>query len=389
VKIHEYQAKRLLQEFGVPLSPGVVAFTPDEAWQAAQELGGNLWAVKAQIHAGGRGKGGGIKIARSTQDVKEYARHLLGMKLITPQTGPEGQEVSRVYIEKGCHIKQELYFGLLVDRHSSCLMAIASAAGGMDIEEVAEKNPDKILKQVIDPFVGFQPYHARRLAFCLGLEGRPALKVANLMVGVYKTFLKYDASIVEINPVVITDEGEALALDAKMAFDENALYRHPEIEDLRDETEENPTEREAARHSLSYVKLEGNIGCLVNGAGLAMATMDVIKLYGGEPANFLDVGGGAPKERVTTAFRLILSDPHVEGILVNIFGGIMRCDIIAEGIIAAAKEVGVTVPLVVRLEGTNVELGKKILANSGLPVITAADLGEAAKKIVQAVREGV
>jgi succinyl-CoA synthetase beta subunit len=387
VKIHEYQAKALLREFGVPLSAGKVAFTSDEAYAAAQELGGSVWAVKAQIHAGGRGKGGGVKIAKSPSEVKEWASKILGMKLVTPQTDPEGQEVRRLYIESGCAIKQELYFSILIDRKSSRITAIASAAGGMDIEEVAEKTPEKILKIIVDPLVGFQAYHARQLAFGIGLEGRAALKAANLYVNVYKAFTKYDASLIEINPLVITQEDEAIALDAKMTFDENALYRHPEIEQLRDEAEENAVELEAAQHSLSYVKLDGNIGCLVNGAGLAMATMDVIKLFGGEPANFLDVGGGAPKERVTTAFRLILSDPHVEGILVNIFGGIMRCDIIAEGIIAAAKEVGVSVPLVVRLEGTNVDLGKKILAESGLPIITASDLGEAAQKIVKAVKE--
>lgn len=386
MKIHEYQAKALLREFSVPLSDGIVAFTPDEAWQACQDIGGHIWAVKAQIHAGGRGKGGGVKIARSFDEVKELSTQIIGMNLVTPQTGPQGQKVTKVYVEAGCQIKQELYFSLLIDRKLGCLTAIASAAGGMDIEQVADKYPDKIVRQAIDPLIGFQGYHARSLAFRLGLEGRAALKAAGLFIGVYRAFMHYDASLIEINPMVITDENDALALDAKMTFDENALYRHPEIEKLRDEAEENPFELEAARNALNYVKLDGNIGCMVNGAGLAMATMDVIKLFGGTPANFLDVGGGATKERVTTAFRLILSDPHVDGILVNIFGGIMRCDIIAEGIIAAAKEVGVTIPVVIRLEGTNVELGKKILENSNLSLITAADLGEAAYKIVQAVK---
>ncbi len=387
MKIHEYQAKSLLRDLGVPLSQGLVAFTVDEACEAAKKLGGKIWAVKAQIHAGGRGKGGGVKIAKSPEEVREFSSKILGMQLITPQTGPEGQKVSRLYIEMGSSIQQELYFSVLIDRKSSRITAIASAAGGMDIEEVADKTPEKVLKKTIDPLTGFQPYHARDLAFGIGLEGKAALKAAHLFTLVYKALVKYDASLVEINPLVITTDGEALALDAKMAFDENALYRHPEIEEMRDESEENPVELEASKNSLSYVKLDGSIGCLVNGAGLAMSTMDVIKLYGGEPANFLDVGGGAPKERVTTAFRLILSDPNVRGILVNIFGGIMRCDIIAEGIIAAAREVGIKVPIVVRLEGTNVESGKKILSESGLAIITANDLGEAAQKIVQAVKE--
>ena len=387
MKIHEYQSKELLRTFGVPLSPGKVAFTPDQAHDAAQAIGGDVWAVKAQIHAGGRGKGGGVKIARTLTEVKDLAATILGMQLVTPQTGPQGQRVGCVYIEAGSRIQQELYFSLLLDRQSSRLIAMVSASGGMDIEQVAATTPDKIIRQSIDPLVGFQPYQARQLAYGLGLKGRMALKAAELLINTYKTFMHYDASMVEINPMAVTVEGDVIALDAKMTFDESALYRHQEIESLRDETEENPIEREAAQHSLNYVKLKGNIGCLVNGAGLAMATMDAIKLFGGDPANFLDVGGGAPKERVTKAFQLILSDPHVKGILVNIFGGIMRCDIIAEGIIAAAKEVDVRVPLVVRLEGTNVDLGKEILAHSGLPIITAADLGEAATKIVQAVKE--
>jgi len=387
MKIHEYQAKQLLSRFKVPVAPGKIAFTPADAEEAARELGGNVWAVKAQIHAGGRGKGGGIKIAKSVAEVQSYAEKMLGSQLVTPQTGPLGSQVRRVYIEKGCNIAQELYLSLLLDRATGRLTFIASQAGGMDIEEVAATHPEKIIRLTVDPVTGYQAFHGRQIAFALGLKDKTASSVARLVQGLYETYTFYDASLIEINPLVITTDGEAFALDAKVTFDENALFRHPELEELRDIDEEDPTEHEANKHSLSYIKLDGNIGCMVNGAGLAMATMDVIKLYGGEPANFLDVGGGAPRERVTAAFKLILSDPHVEGILVNIFGGIMRCDIIAEGIVAAAKDVGINVPLVVRLEGTNVDLGKKILASSGLPIITADDLGNAAQKIVQAVKE--
>ena len=389
MKIHEYQAKQILSKFKVPISPGKVAYTGKEAEEAAKEIGGTVWAVKAQIHAGGRGKGGGVKIAKSSGEVKEIAERMIGMNLITPQTGPEGSIVRRIYVEKGCAIAQELYLSLLLDRASGRLTFIASAAGGMDIEEVAAKTPEKIKKVAIDPLIGFQPFHGREIAFGFGLTGKAALKTAALIQGVYKAFIHYDASLIEINPLVITEEDEPYALDAKMTFDENALFRHPEIEELRDADEEDATELEAHKHSLSYIKLDGNIGCMVNGAGLAMATMDVIKLFGSEPANFLDVGGGATRERVTAAFKLILSDSNVEGILVNIFGGIMRCDIIAEGIIAAAKDVGINVPLVVRLEGTNVEQGKEILAHSGLPIITADDLGDAAQRIVTAVKEAL
>jgi succinyl-CoA synthetase beta subunit len=389
MKIHEYQAKQILSKFKVPISSGKVAYTGKEAEDAAKEIGGTVWAVKAQIHAGGRGKGGGVKIAKSSGEVREMAERMLGMNLVTPQTGPEGSIVRRIYVEKGCAIAQELYFSLLLDRASGRLTFIASAAGGMDIEAVAAQTPEKIKKVTIDPLVGFQPFHGREIAFGLGLTGKTALKTAALMQGVYEAFIQYDASLIEINPLVITEEGEPLALDAKMTFDENALFRHPEVEELRDADEEDATELEANKHSLSYIKLDGNIGCMVNGAGLAMATMDVIKLFDGEPANFLDVGGGATRERVTTAFKLILSDPNVEGILVNIFGGIMRCDIIAEGVIAAAKDVGINVPLVVRLEGTNVDQGKEILAHSGLPIITADDLGDAAHRIVTAVKEAM
>ncbi len=387
MKIHEYQAKQLLSKFGVPISPGKVAYTAQEAEEAAKELGGNVWAVKAQIHAGGRGKGGGVKIAKSLAEVKEHAEKIIGMTLVTPQTGAEGQKVNRVYIEKGCAIAQELYLSVLLDRASGRLTFVASEAGGMNIEAVAAETPEKIKKVTIDPALGFQAYQGRDLAFALGLEGKTALKTANLIKGVFETYCHYDASLVEINPLAITEDGDCIALDAKMDFDDNALYRHPDIEELRDLDEEDPSEHEANKHDLSYIKLDGNIGCMVNGAGLAMATMDVIKLFGGEPANFLDVGGGAPRERVTTAFKLILRDSNVEGILVNIFGGIMRCDIIAEGIVSAAKDVGINVPLVVRLEGTNVTQGKEILKNSGLPIIAADDLGDAAKQIVQSVKE--
>ena len=325
MKIHEYQAKQLLSKFGVPISPGKIAYTAQEAEDAAKELGGSVWAVKAQIHAGGRGKGGGVKIAKSLAEVKEHAENIIGMTLITPQTGAEGQEVRRVYIEKGCAIAKELYFSILLDRSTGRLTCVASEAGGMDIEEVAATTPEKIKKITLDPALGFQNYQGRDLAFALNLEGKTALQVARLIKGVYETYCHYDASLVEINPLAITEDGNCIALDAKMDFDDNALYRHADIEELRDLDEEDSSEHEANKHALSYIKLEGNIGCMVNGAGLAMATMDVIKLFGGEPANFLDVGGGAPRERVTTAFKLILSDPNVEGILVNIFGGIMRC----------------------------------------------------------------
>lgn len=387
MKIHEYQAKELLAKYGVPIAPGKVAYTSDEAEQVAKDLGGNVWAVKAQIHAGGRGKGGGVKIAKSLGEVRELASKILGMQLVTPQTGPEGQLVRRLYIEQGTAIAQEIYCSVTLDRATGRLSFVASSAGGMDIEEVAKKAPEKIIHLHIDPAIGFHPHHGRTIAFKLGLHGKTALKTASLLGALYKAYIDLDASLIEINPLAITGDGLPIALDAKMSFDENALFRHKDIEKLNDPDEEDPAEREAKNHSLSYIKLDGNIGCMVNGAGLAMATMDVIKLYGGNPANFLDVGGGAPKERVITAFKLILSDSNVEGILVNIFGGIMRCDVIAEGIIAAAKEVGINVPLVVRLEGTNVEKGKEILKQSGLAIIPADDLGDAAHKIVKAVKE--
>jgi succinyl-CoA synthetase beta subunit len=387
MKIHEYQAKQLLNKFNVPILEGKLATTPAEAAEAAQQLGRTVWAVKSQIHAGGRGKGGGVKIAKSIEDVRAFAEKMLGHNLVTIQTGPEGQLVRRLYIEKGCAISQELYVSVLIDRAFNRITFVTSAAGGEDIEELAVHHPEKIQTLIIDPVEGFQAHHGRTLAFGLGLDGKIATKTAVLLEKLYQAFNTYDASLIEINPLVITDAGEAIALDAKMTFDDNALYRHPEIESLRDIDEEDPAEYQANQHSLSYVKLDGNIGCMVNGAGLAMATMDVIKLYGGEPANFLDVGGGAPKERVTEAFKIILADRNVRAILVNIFGGIMRCDIIAEGIIEAAKEVRLNVPLVVRLEGTNVDLGKKILNQSGLAIISADDLADAAQLVVQSVQK--
>ncbi len=387
MNIHEYQAKALLARFGVPVPRGRVAFTPAEAEGAAQELGGPVWVVKAQIHAGGRGKGGGVKVVQSQGEVKATAARMIGMNLVTHQTGPQGKEVKRVYIEEGCDIARELYLSVLLDRATSFVTIMASTEGGMDIEEVAAKTPEKILKVSIDPATGLQPFHARKLAFGLGLEGTQVRSAVKFLQGVYKAYTELDASLVEINPLVVTGGGELIALDAKMNFDDNGLFRHKDIEDLRDEDEEDPAELEASRHELNYIKLDGSIGCMVNGAGLAMATMDIIKLYGGEPANFLDVGGGATTERVTAAFKIILSDSNVKGILVNIFGGIMRCDVIATGIVEAAKEVDLNVPLVVRLEGTNVELGKSILGESGLDILAADDLADAAEKVVKAMKE--
>ncbi len=396
MNIHEYQAKGLLAKFGVAVPRGGVAFTPDDAENLARDIAGPPWVVKSQIHAGGRGAGrfkddpdgpGGVRLCQSLDDVKEHARRMLGHVLVTKQTGPGGKEVKRLYIEEGCDIARELYLGMLVDRASSRITIIASTEGGMEIEEVAAKTPEKILKVTIDPAIGLMPFHARKIAFGLGLEGKAVGTGVKFLLAMYKAFTQLDASIVEINPLVVTGGGEVIALDAKMNFDDNALFRHKDIAELRDEDEEDPMELEASRHDLNYIKLDGTIGCMVNGAGLAMATMDIIKLYGGEPANFLDVGGGATKERVTEAFKIILSDPNVEGILVNIFGGIMRCDIIAEGVVAAAKEVHLQVPLVVRLEGTNVDLGKKILAESGLAILSADDLADAAEKVVNAVKE--
>ena len=387
MNIHEYQAKQLLAKHGVAVPNGKVAYTVEEAVDATKTLKGPPWVVKAQIHAGGRGKGGGVKLAKSAEDVRANAQKILGMTLVTHQTGPKGKLVKRIYVEEGCDIKRELYLAMLIDRELGRVTVIASTEGGMDIEEVARKHPEKIVKVPVDPATGLMPFHARKVAFGLKLEGKQINSAVGLITNIYSAFMALDASLIEINPLVVTGAGDVLALDAKMNFDDNALFRHKDVAALRDEDEEDKAELEASRHDLNYIKLDGNIGCMVNGAGLAMATMDIIKLVGGAPANFLDVGGGATRERVTTAFKLILSDPNVEGILVNIFGGIMRCDVIAEGVVAAAREVSLNVPLVVRLEGTNVELGKKILAQSGLPIVAADDLGDAAKKIVKAVKD--
>ena len=387
MNIHEYQAKSVLAKYGVAVPTGYVAAKEDEIAGIVGKIKGPVWVVKAQIHAGGRGKGGGVKVCKSAEEATEAARGILGMTLVTPQTGPAGKEVRRVYVEDGCDIARELYLGMLVDRATSQVTIMASTEGGMEIEEVAAESPEKILMVSVDPATGIQPHHARRIAFGLGLEGNQIGSAVKFMAGLYQAFNETDASLIEINPLVVTKDGDVMALDAKMNFDDNALYRHKDIAEMRDESEEDPTEIEAQQHELSYIKLDGNIGCMVNGAGLAMATMDIIKLYGGEPANFLDVGGGATKERVTEAFKIILSDKNVQGILVNIFGGIMRCDTIAEGVVAAAREVSLDVPLVVRLEGTNVDLGKKILAESGLPIISGEDLADAAEKIVAEVKE--
>ena len=396
MNIHEYQAKALLSTYGVAVPRGGVAYTPDEAVQVAQELGGGVWVVKSQIHAGGRGAGrfannpdgdGGVRLARSSDEVKAHAAAMLGQTLVTKQSGPEGKEVKRIYIEEGCDIARELYLSMLIDRGSSRITLIASTEGGMDIETVAHETPEKILTVATDPVTGLMPFHAREIAFGLGLSGDQIKSASKLLSGLYTAFTDLDASLVEVNPLVVTGSGDVIALDAKMNFDDNALYRQPKVVELRDEDEEDPMELEASKHDLNYIKLDGAIGCMVNGAGLAMATMDIIKLYGSQPANFLDVGGAATKERVTTAFKIILSDPNVEGIMVNIFGGIMRCDVIAEGVVAAAREVALHVPLVVRLEGTNVELGKQILADSGLPIVSADNLADAAEKVVNAVKE--
>jgi succinyl-CoA synthetase beta subunit len=396
MNIHEYQAKELLKAYGVAVLDGYVAWTPQEAAAAAEKLPGPIYVVKSQIHAGGRGAGrfsddpqgkGGVRLAKSADEARQAADAMLGHTLVTKQTGPAGRKVHRVYVEAGCDIARELYLSFLVDRGTSRVTIMASVEGGMEIEEVAEHAPEKILKVAIDPASGLSPFHARQLAFGLGLQGRQIATFGKFVAAMYAAFMDLDCAIVEINPLVVTGAGEIVALDAKMSFDDSALFRHPQIEKLRDEAEEDPKELEANKHSLNYVALEGTIGCMVNGAGLAMATMDIIQLYGASPANFLDVGGGATKERVTAAFKIILSDPNVEGILVNIFGGIMRCDVVAEGVVAAAREVSLDVPLVVRLEGTNVALGKDIMAKSGLPIISADNLADAAEKIVRAVKD--
>ncbi|RFB78243.1 ADP-forming succinate--CoA ligase subunit beta [Methylovirgula sp. 4M-Z18] len=397
MNIHEYQAKAVLKEFGVPVSRGVPIFKASEAEAAAKELGGPLWVVKSQIHAGGRGKGkfkeasagdkGGVRLAKSVDEVKTFASEMLGSTLVTVQTGPAGKQVNRLYIEDGSDIEKEFYLSILVDRATSRVAFVVSTEGGMDIEEVAHHHPEKIVTFSVDPATGIMPHHGRLAAKALGLSGDLAKQADKLVAQLYTAFVAKDMAMLEINPLIITKQGQLRCLDAKVSFDSNALYRHPDVVALRDETEEDAKEIEASKHDLNYITLDGTIGCMVNGAGLAMATMDIIKLYGEAPANFLDVGGGASKEKVTAAFKIITADPNVQGILINIFGGIMRCDVIAEGVIAAVKEVGLQVPLVVRLEGTNVELGKKIIADSGLNVIPADDLDDAAQKIVKAVKE--
>jgi succinyl-CoA synthetase beta subunit len=387
MNIHEYQAKAVLREFGVATGKGGAAFTVDEAVKIAESQPGPVWVVKAQIHAGGRGKGGGVKVVKSIADVRAESQRILGMTLITPQTGPQGKLVQRLYIEEGTAIARELYLSILVDRENSRIAFIVSTEGGMDIEAVAHDTPEKIATIHVDPAAGYQPYVGRRIAAALKLEGDLVKQCVKMMGQLYKAFTDKDMSLLEINPLVVTKDNQLVCLDAKVNFDSNALYRHPEIVELRDLSEEDPKEIEASKYDLSYVALDGTIGCMVNGAGLAMSTMDIIKLYGEEPANFLDVGGGATKEKVTAAFKIITADPKVKGILVNIFGGIMKCDVIAEGVIAAVKDVGLKVPLVVRLEGTNVELGKDIINKSGLNVISADDLNDAAKKIVKAVKD--
>jgi succinyl-CoA synthetase beta subunit len=397
MNIHEYQAKELYRQYGVPTPNGFPAFSVAEAVEAAKKLPGPVWVVKAQIHAGGRGKGkflessagdkGGVRLAKSIEEVKTFAEQMLGKTLVTVQTGNAGRIVNRLYIEDGSAIERELYLSALVDRGSSRVAFIVSQAGGMNIEDVAHETPEKIHTLTIDPATGYQPFHGRKVAFALGLKGDQVKAASKLVENLYRMVVEKDMSLLEINPLVVTKDGKLICLDGKMNFDSNALYRHPEIVALRDLNEEDPTEVEASKHDLAFVKLDGNIGCLVNGAGLAMATMDIIKLYGAEPANFLDVGGGASREKVREAFKIILADPAVRGILVNIFGGIMRCDIIAEGVIAAAREMNIKVPLVVRLEGTNVDLGKKILKESGLKIIPADDLADAAKKITDELKQ--
>jgi succinyl-CoA synthetase beta subunit len=386
MNIHEYQGKEVLRQYGVTVPRGKVAFTVEEAVAAAQELGSAVTVVKAQIHAGGRGKAGGVKVAKSLDDVRKYAEELLGKVLVTHQTGPEGKEVKRLLIEEGCDIKKEYYVGVVVDRATGRVVMMASEEGGTEIEEVAARSPEKIIKETIDPVTGLLPFQARRLAYAINIPNELVNKAANFMLKLYQAFVDKDCSVAEINPLVVTGDGDVMALDAKLNFDSNALFRHKDIVELRDLDEEDEKEIQASKFDLSYIALDGNIGCMVNGAGLAMATMDIIKYYGGEPANFLDVGGGATKEKVTEAFKIILSDPNVKGIFVNIFGGIMKCDVIAEGVIAAAREVGLDKPLVVRLEGTNVEIGKKLLNESGLNIVAADSMADGAQKIVSLVK---
>lgn len=386
MNIHEYQGKQVLKQYGVAVPNGKVAFTVDEAVEAAKSLGSSVTVVKAQIHAGGRGKAGGVKVAKNLDEVRTYAEEILGKVLVTHQTGPEGKEVKRLLIEEGCDIRKEYYVGVVVDRATGRVVMMASEEGGTEIEEVAAATPEKIFKEVIDPAVGMQMFQARKLAYAINIPKELVGKAAQFMLALYKAFVEKDCSIAEINPLVVTGDGNVMALDAKLNFDSNALFRHKDIQELRDLEEEDPKEIEASKYDLSYIALDGNIGCMVNGAGLAMATMDIIKYYGGDPANFLDVGGGATTEKVTEAFKIILSDPQVKGIFVNIFGGIMRCDVIATGVVEAAKQVGLAQPLVVRLEGTNVDLGKKILAESGLNIVAADSMADGAQKIVSLVK---
>ncbi len=386
MNIHEYQAKQVLKDYGVKVPQGHAAFTVDEAVDAAKDLGGQLWVVKAQIHAGGRGKAGGVKLAKSIDEVREHADDILGKTLVTHQTGPDGQKVRRLYIEQGVDIASELYLAAVIDRASGGVVIMGSTEGGVDIEQVAEETPEKIHKVYVDPQVGFADYQGRQLAFKLGLEGKSVFAAVKLMKGLYAAFVEKDSSLAEINPLVVTSDGDIIALDAKMNFDDNALFRHSDIKELRDEAEEDEAELEAKQHGLSYVNLDGNIGCMVNGAGLAMATMDIIKHYGGDPANFLDVGGGADTKTVTEAFKIITSDPRVEAIFINIFGGIMKCDVIANGVIGAVKEVGLDVPLVVRLAGTNEEAGKQILEDSDLNIIAASSMADGAEKVIAAIQ---
>jgi succinyl-CoA synthetase beta subunit len=386
MNIHEYQGKEILRKYGVSVPNGKVAFTVEEAVEAAKELGTQVCVVKAQIHAGGRGKAGGVKVAKNLDEVRTYASEILGKTLVTHQTGPEGKEVKRLLIEEGCDIKKEYYVGLVLDRATSRVVLMGSEEGGTEIEEVAAKTPEKIFKEEIDPGLGLMPYQARRLAFNINIPKELVNQAVKFMTGLYTAYVEKDCSIAEINPLVVTGDGKVMALDAKLNFDSNALYRQKDVLEYRDLEEEDPKEIEASKYDLSYIALDGNIGCMVNGAGLAMATMDIVKHYGGEPANFLDVGGGATAEKVTEAFKIILSDPNVKGIFVNIFGGIMKCDVIAEGVVEAAKQVGLNIPLVVRLEGTNVELGKKILSESGLNIIAAESMADGAQKIVSLVK---
>ena len=389
LKIHEYQAKSVLARFGVPVPMGEVAFSPVEAGEIARRLGGGLVVVKAQIHAGGRGKGGGVKLAKSPEEAEQIAGQMLGMTLVTHQTGPEGKKVGRVLVEEGLQIERELYVSIVIDRASASPVIIASAAGGMDIEEVAASRPGEILREAVDPATGIIPFQARKLAFGMGLPSGAANKLVKVLDSIYKAFIETDSSMIEINPLILTKGGDLLALDGKVSFDDNALYRHPDLRDFRDLTEEDPLEVEASKFSLNYIRLDGNIGCMVNGAGLAMATMDIIKLAGGEPANFLDVGGGANAEQIRNAFKILMSDTNVRAVLINIFGGILRCDVLAQGVIAAVTELGVSVPIVIRMEGTNVEEGKRLLKESGLNFATADSMGEGADAVVALAKAAV